>query len=500
MFSKKDTAAGTAGTGRHVILFYYTTSLPLFKDVFSGRTLCIILLCVVKATIGPLCLSFVRYEQKISGTGKVMYFMKNRKAVAVVMGIIAVGAVVTAGALTMRSQAAEKAAKRDLTYTYDRAYGDLRDCVNTISLTLDKSIYANTPTQQNGLAARLMHESGLAKEALATLPVHDSTMNNVSKYITQVGDFAMSLSNRISGGGHITEAEYKTIEKLHTYAQKLSSNLSSLKLDYTSDNLSSQLKQTATDFTNFPSLIYDGPFSDNIQRKNPRALQGKSDVSKADACSIAAKALNLSPSKLTSAADTAGNLPLWNFTSGTTTASVTKKGGVLCSMRSSREITAEKITMDAAKEKATAFLAKCGYKDMQLTYWIKTDGRILFNFAYEENGVRCYPDLVKVGIALDNGDVVELGATGYLMNHMSRSFPSPKYTKEAAQKKVSSRLKVNNSRKVLVPTSGLNEVLCWEFSCIGSNGDRVLVYINCASGMEQQILILQSTDAGILVQ
>jgi hypothetical protein len=131
------------------------------------------------------------------------------------------------------------------------------------------------PPQQNGLAARLLHETGLAKEALATLPVSDTTMNNVSKYISQVGDFSMSLSNRISGGGHITEQEYKTIEELHTYAQKLSTNLSSLKLDYSSANFSSQFKQTAEDFANFPSLIYDGPFSDHINRQGRALFRGQ---------------------------------------------------------------------------------------------------------------------------------------------------------------------------------------------------------------------------------
>jgi hypothetical protein len=426
--------------------------------------------------------------------------MKRRRTIAIVMGVIAVAAVITAGVFSVRSMAAEKSAKRDLTYTYERAYSDLRDCVSNISTTLDKSIYANTPTQQNGLAARLLHETGLAKEALATLPVSDTTMNNVSKYISQVGDFSMSLSNRISGGGHITEQEYKTIEELHTYAQKLSTNLSSLKLDYSSANFSSQFKQTAEDFANFPSLIYDGPFSDHINRQAARFLEGKSDVTKDAACAVAAKALNLSKDKLAAAADTTGSLAAYNFTAGSTNIAVTKKGGMLCSMRNSRDITSEKISTDAALQKATACLAKRGYTDMQPTYWVKTDGRTLFNFAYQTKGVRCYPDLIKVGVAMDNGDIVELSASGYLMNHISRSFATPKYTKEAAQKKVSPKLKVTASRQALIPTSGLKEVLCWEYTCTGEKGDRVLVYIDCATGMEQQILILQSSEAGTLVK
>lgn len=418
----------------------------------------------------------------------------------IVMAVIAVAAVITAGAFTVRSMAAEKAAKRDLQYTYNRAYSDLRDCVDNISTTLDKSIYANTATQQNGLAARLMRETSLAKEALSTLPITDDTMSNVSKYITQVGDFSMTLSSRVSAGGKITDAEYKTIEQLHTYATKLSQSLTSVKPDYSSPNVAKQFKQTAEDFTDFPSLIYDGPFSDHIGRKSPRCLQNKKDIEQGNAKVIAAKCLGIPTDKLTHIADTAGGLPTYNFSTGTIRISVTKKGGMVVSMENSREITSEKIDAKAAQQKAEAYLAKQGYKNMLPSYWIKTDGRILFNFAYQDGDVRCYPDLIKVGVALDTGEIVSLGANGYVMNHTTRNFDTPKYDKAQAQANVSTRLKVNSGRLALIPTEGLNEVLCWEFNCTGSGNDRVLVYINCQTGMEQQIMIVQPSDTGTLVK
>ena len=98
--------------------------------------------------------------------------------------------------------------RRDLNYTYERALGDLNDCVSSMETTLNKSIYANTATQQNGLAARLMREASMAKAALAVLPLSDGSLFEASRFITQAGDFAMSLSSRISAGGSITEEEY----------------------------------------------------------------------------------------------------------------------------------------------------------------------------------------------------------------------------------------------------------------------------------------------------
>ena len=418
----------------------------------------------------------------------------------IVMAVVAVAAVATAGVFAMQGQIAARDAKRDLQYSYDRAIDDLRSSVDNIALTLQKSTYANTPTQQNGLAARLMRECSMAKGSLAVLPVTNDTMNSVSKYISQVGDFSMTLSNRISSGGAITDSEYKTISTLDGYANKLSQSLSNVKLDTNAQKLNDQFKETAKDFTDFPSLIYDGPFSDHIGRQSPRMIEGSPEVSQLAAQSIAAAFLNVSQDQLHSAGEVAGGLPAFNFTAGNTEISVTKAGGVVYSLLNSRDITSEKISREDAQKRALTFVAQRGFSNMEPTYWVLQDGKYIFNLAYTENNIRCYPDLIKVSVAADTGEIVEYNATGYVMNHHTRNLSAPKLQKEAAQKKVSPRLKVNSARPALIPTAGLNEVLCWEFQCTGAAGDQVLVYLNGETGLEEQILIVQQSDTGVLVK
>lgn len=111
--------------------------------------------------------------------------------------------------------------KMNLNYNYQRAVTDLDDCVDNIENTLNKSIYANTPTQQNGLAAKLMRETSMAKAALGILPLESGNLANVNKFISQVGDFSMALSSKISAGGSISEEEYASMENLEQYAKKL---------------------------------------------------------------------------------------------------------------------------------------------------------------------------------------------------------------------------------------------------------------------------------------
>lgn len=421
---------------------------------------------------------------------------KRRIALAVCMGIVAVGAVITAGVFTVQSRAQAAAAKRDLQYSYSRALADLRDCVDNVGLTLEKSIYANTPTQQNGLAARLMRECSLAKGSLAVLPVSAGTLDSVSKYISQVGDFSMSLSQRISAGGSIQEGEYRTMAQLRSYAQRLRKSLRAVKPDFSAP-LDAQFQEAAEDFTDFPSLIYDGPFSDHIGRQSPRLLQGKEQLPLGNAQNVAAAFLGVQAGQLQHTGDSNGGLPSYNFSAGSRRLSVTKVGCLPYAYSDSRDIVAENVEPADAQKRAQAFLAAKGYPHMEPTYWAQADGHILFNFAYSANGVRCYPDLIKVGVALDNGGIVSFDATGYVMNHKDRErLAQPKRSEAQARKKLSPRLQVQAVRPALIPTEGLREVLCWEFACRGAGEDQVLVYSNGETGLEEQILILQPTDLG----
>ena len=63
---------------------------------------------------------------------------------------------------------------------------------------------------------------------------------------------------------------------------------------------------------------------------------------------------------------------------------------------------------------------------MQQTYYLKNDGVITINYAYSQNGVIMYPDLIKVKISLDDGQVLGIETTGYLNNHTERDISKVK--------------------------------------------------------------------------
>ena len=108
-----------------------------------------------------------------------------------------------------------------------------------------------------------------------------------------------------------------------------------------------------------------------------------------------------------------------------------------------------------------------------------------------------YPDLIKVKVALDNGDVLGIETTGYLNSHEERNLPVVKISKEESKKNINPKLEVASEGLAVIPTEFQTEIFCWEFK--GKVDDtEFLVYINAETGREEDILIIQNTPDGIL--
>ena len=136
---------------------------------------------------------------------------------------------------------------------------------------------------------------------------------------------------------------------------------------------------------------------------------------------------------------------------------------------------------------------------MSPSYSMEQDGVLSVNFAPVENGIYCYPDLVKVSVALDTGDIVGFESAGYLTHHGHRDLPSPAVDAQTAQALVDDSLTVLSHQLALIPTGGEYEVLCHEFKCQAQDGSHVLIYVNAQTGKQQHILLLLEDESGTLV-
>ena len=132
------------------------------------------------------------------------------------------------------------------------------------------------------------------------------------------------------------------------------------------------------------------------------------------------------------------------------------------------------------------------------TYRITQNNIVTINFAWKQGNVLCYSDLVKVGIAQDNGSICSFEAQGYLMTHCERELPQPAVTEEQAREKVPAGLELLSTQLVLVPSDGKYEKLCYEFKCADENERHCLIYVSAENGEQEKILILIEDETGAL--
>ena len=158
-------------------------------------------------------------------------------------------------------------------------------------------------------------------------------------------------------------------------------------------------------------------------------------------------------------------------------------------MNYNRDVNAETITQEKADEFGKKFLKDKGFDNMKETYYLKESGIVTINYAYEQDGVTIYSDLIKLKVALDNGEVLGIETKGYLNSHEERNIQQAKISKEQAKENLNPKLQIESEALAIIPTKWRTERLCWEFKGKVDDTD-FLVYINAETGKEEDILVL----------
>ena len=444
--------------------------------------------------------------------------LSQRCLVRIISFFIAIILVLSLLAFGFSSQAQSN--QRTLEYHYMKGVSDLASHIQNIDSDLTKVMYAKTPAMLTTLSSKLWREAGLAKEALSVLPIEYLNLQNTNKYLSQVGDYCVSLSKGFANGEEITQEQRENLSTLNTYCDSMLSEVlvvsdgiqtGSISLEKVKGNINQEFNQSAPSievaegflefeegFTAYPTLIYDGPFSDHILQKEPERLKDEQDISRAQAKEIAAKVSQLDSSTITESNDEDSTMPSYGFHADGVDLSITKKGGLLSYLLKSREVTEQKISIDDALLNARTYMDFLSLGTFNSTYYELSNNVLTINYAATQDNILLYTDLIKVSVAMDTGEVTGFDARGYITNHHYRTLSTPQITQNYAKLSVSELLTIETSQLCLIPTSGLNEVLCYEFKCKADDGSDVLVYVNADTGAEEQILMLIISENGQL--
>jgi germination protein YpeB len=417
--------------------------------------------------------------------------------------------------------------RQELDNQYNRAFYEMVGYVNNVDTLLAKSMISTTTAKTAVTLEEAWRQANMAQTNLGQLPVSQPVLASTSKFLTQVGDLSFSLNNQNVRGKALNDGQYKTIERLYKYSNNLKKSLGELQNDLGSGRLKwgelaskgtqlfskasaktsmQKMESLSTTFQDYPTLIYDGPFSDHMTSAEAKGLTGDA-VNSEEAKKSVRKFIG--EDRVQEVADAgksdSGPIKTYSFTVTLKNApkdqkanvGVTQKGGHIIWMLYNRPVKESKIDMNKAKQLGRDFLKDKGFKNMEDTYYLTQDNVATINYAYRQNGVTVYPDLIKLKVALDNGEIVGIETKTYLSNHTERKIPTPKITAEEAKKKINTKLQVHGSGLAIIPTTYKKELFCYEFKGKMNNNDFI-VYINAETGEEEDILMIVNTPNGVL--
>ncbi len=407
--------------------------------------------------------------------------------------------------------------ERETLITRQMALISLDEYLNNISTNLEKTIYANTPAMLSKLSTEMWREASSAKNSLSMLPTGDSSLDNTYKFLSQIGEFVMSLQRKTASGEELTSNERIQLRQLYDYCNSLneqvqkmcydlengnfsfeSTNSTLLKRDDNISTISGSFDDVEQSISDLPSLIYDGPFSDHIEQGEAKFIKGLDEITKDKGLEIAKNVC--SDADLQYSSDENGNIPCYVYQSENCTVGITKQGGKPLFMLSSEYVGEISYKYEDALKNALSYLKKIGYTNLKESYYFIDDGVCTINFSAEQNDVILYPDLIKVSVSLENGKILSFDATGYVSNHTERKIPENKISLVTAREKVNDELTIIDSRVCIIPTEWKTEQYCYEFHCKTQNDRELLVYIDSVTGQEDNILILLYSDNGVLTK
>lgn len=443
--------------------------------------------------------------------------LNRRTGVRVLSFSLAV--VLVLGILAFQNLKRAQNAERQLEYQYLKSIDDLGNYLENIETALTKTIYSGTPASMTTLTSKIWREAGFAKECVSVLPMSELNLEKTYKFLSQLGDYTVSLSEEVAQGHQLTAQERENLVRMRDYSTQFlqqvlvtqdglrtgTISFKEVKQDAKSttaiagqENFSDGFLETEDGFTAYPTLIYDGPFSDHILEKEPEMIKNAKELTQEEAKKIAAQALNTAGDKIVSDTDEDSNMPSYCFAGQDANLAITKQGGLLSYMLKNRVVENQQATADECISAALEYLQSLGISDMKKTYYEISDNIITINFAAQQNDVTCYTDLIKVSVAMDNQEILKYDARGYITNHKQRDDLSAGISVEEAQKSLSPLLTVEQCNLTVIPTSGQNEVLCYEFKCHSDSDENILVYVNAKTGAEENLLLLAISENGTL--
>jgi len=405
---------------------------------------------------------------------------------------------------------------------YQRSFHNLAYRMDLLHDKIGTTLAMNSKESLSPSLIEVWRLTSLAHGDVGQLPLTLLPFNKTEEFLANIGNFSYRTAVRDLSKDPLTDKEYQTLKGLYKQSGDIQNELRNVQhlvlknnlrwmdvelalasgKENTDNTIIDGFKTVEKTVTSFEESDF-GPTFANLQKKdeNFNKIKGKT-ITRQEAVQIAKKYLNFDGNTNVKVTENGKgsdfgfySISIKNKKTGQEASmDITKKAGHPIWFINNRDIKKQILSLNAANNKAASFLKEAGFKNLEGFESTQYDHIGVFNFVTNINGVRIYPEAVKVKVALDNGDIVGFSAEEYLKSYHNRTIEKPALTLEQARAKVNPKLKVMEQRQAIIVNDLNEDVLCYEF--LGTLGDDTYrIFINAKTGIEEEVEKLKNAEA-----
>ena len=172
---------------------------------------------------------------------------------------------------------------------YKKNYFELVDEVNNVDMKVSKLLASTSDTYQAKMLSEVAQSAKNMQSNIASLPLYSDNVLESVRFINQMSGYTQTLQDKIAQGGSLSSEDIQTLNEMHEsltemkrYLNEMSAKMmsgysimeASKHSDGDYDEFSLDFAGIKTVGTDYPTMIYDGPFSDSVVNSQIKGLKG----------------------------------------------------------------------------------------------------------------------------------------------------------------------------------------------------------------------------------
>ncbi|KUP07796.1 sporulation protein [Bacillus coahuilensis m2-6] len=404
---------------------------------------------------------------------------------------------------------------------YQRAFHDLTYEIDLLNDKIGTTLAMNSDKSLSPALAEVWRITSEAHNDVGQLPLTLLPFNKTEEFLAKIGDFSYRTAVRNLNDNPLSDEEFATLETLYEQSGEIQNELRNVQHLVIENNLrwmdvelalatnKEPVDNTIIDGFKTVEKNVEGYEETNVNNTSFLTIQKKinnlenlkgNKITENEAKKIAKKYTgenDVNKMRVTKNGDGA-KYPFYSVSmilndGAEASMDITEVGGYPIWYINTREIKEQQISLNEGIENAKKFLKERDFENLELFESAQFENTGVLSFVTVIDGIRIYPNSIKMKVALDNGQVIGFTGDDYLRNNKERTVAKPVLSKEEAKEYINKKVEIMEDRLAVIVNDLNEEVLCFEFLGVLGN-DTYRIFINSESGIEEKVEKLQNAE------